>query len=73
MQRYISDLIALEYLKQTGGHINKGFNYKIQWWDNAQALRQDIKTDLTRQIDKVEQLDLERNSVKSALKTELVC
>jgi DNA primase len=73
MQRYISDLIALEYLKQTGGHINKGFNYKIQWWDNAQALRQDIKTDLTRQIDKVEQLDLERNSVKSALKTELAC
>jgi DNA primase len=73
MQRYISDLIALEYLKQTGGHINKGFNYKIQWWDNAQALRQDIKADLTRQIDEVEQRDLERNSVKSALKTELVC
>jgi DNA primase len=73
MQRYVSDLIALEYLKQTGGHINKGFNYKIQWWDNAQALRQDIKTDLTRQIDEVEQRDLERNSVKSALKTDLVC
>jgi DNA primase len=54
MQRYVSDLIALEYLKQTGGHINKGFNYKIQWWDNAQALRQDIKADLTRQIDEVE-------------------
>ena len=73
MQRYVSDLIALEYLKQTGGHINKGFNYKIQWWDNAQALRQDIKTDLTRQIDAVEQRDLDKSRVKSALKTELVC
>jgi DNA primase len=77
MQRYISDLIALEYLKQTGGHINKGFNYKIQWWDNAQALRQDIKTDLTRQIDEVERRDLERETAqskaKSTPKAELIC
>jgi DNA primase len=73
MQRYVSDLIALEYLKQTGGHINKGFNYKIQWWDNAQALRQDIKTDLTRQIDEVERIDLDKSKVKSTLKTEAIC
>jgi DNA primase len=73
MQRYVSDLIALEYLKQTGGHINKGFNYKIQWWDNAQALRQDIKTDLTRQIDEVEQRDLDKSRVKSTQKAEAIC
>jgi DNA primase len=73
MQRYVSDLIALEYLKQTGGHINKGFNYKIQWWDNAQALRQDIKTDLTRQIDEVERIDLDKSKEKSTLKAEAIC
>ena len=77
MQRYVSDLIALEYLKQTGGHINKGFNYKIQWWDNAQALRQDIKTDLTRQIDAVEQRDLGSNGHQTSYivhqKAEAIC
>ena len=50
MQRYMGDLLHLEYFKQTSGHPNRGFQYKIQWWDNISLIRSQIKADLSRQI-----------------------
>jgi hypothetical protein len=46
--------LALEYLKQTGRYANRGFTYKIHWWDDAAALRQGIQDDLNRQIAEIE-------------------
>jgi hypothetical protein len=49
--RYITDLVELEYLQQSGGYANRGFKYKISWWDNIHALRSRIKKYLQDQID----------------------
>lgn len=51
--RYANDLVTLEYIKQSGGHSNKGFTYKISYWDNYQALREKIKRDLDEQLKRV--------------------
>lgn len=49
--RYANDLTQLEYLQQCGGHSNRGYKYKIQYWDNYTALRDKIKQHLQQQID----------------------
>jgi hypothetical protein len=56
LQRYINDLIQLEYIRQSGGHINRGFNYKVLYWDNIQALRAKVKRHLQGQLDQLEML-----------------
>ena len=53
MFRYINDLIELEYIIQTGGYANRGFKYKISYWDDVQALRHRIRSHLQDQIDKL--------------------
>lgn len=55
LQRYLNDLLQLEYIRQAGGHINKGFNYKVMYWDNIAVLRSKVKRHLQGQLD---QLDL---------------
>ena len=53
LQRYIQDLIDLEYLEQTGGSPNRGYRYKISYWDNIERLRKRIQDDLNDQLDKL--------------------
>ena len=53
LHRYLTDLISLEYIRQSGGHINKGFNYKVMYWDNIQALRAKVKKYLQDQLDQL--------------------
>jgi len=48
--RYANDLTRLEYIRPSGGHVNKGFIYKIVYWDNYQGLRDRIKSHLSTQI-----------------------
>jgi predicted DNA-binding protein YlxM (UPF0122 family) len=48
--RYVNDLVSLEYLKQSGGYQNRGFTYKISYWDNYQALREKIRLRLDEQV-----------------------
>ena len=50
LHRYLYELIGLEYLQQTGGYANKGFKYKISYWDNIQKLRNEIQSYLYNQI-----------------------
>ena len=50
LHRYLYELIALEYLQQTGGYANKGFKYRVCYWDNIQKLRGDIQNYLFNQI-----------------------
>ncbi|MCD4670272.1 MAG: toprim domain-containing protein, partial [Actinomycetia bacterium] len=51
MHRYLADLLNLEYITQTGGHSNKGFKYKITYWDDIKALRDRIKAYLNDQLE----------------------
>jgi DNA primase catalytic core len=48
--RYINDLTELEYIRQSGGHANRGFKYRIAYWDNYQAIREKIKQHLEKQL-----------------------
>jgi len=54
LHRYMQDLIQLEYIRQAGGHINRGFNYKVMYWDNIQVLRSKVKRHLQGQLDQLE-------------------
>ena len=51
--RYLSILKSLEYI-QHGGLSNKGFKYKISYWDDYKALRERIKTDINNQLKALE-------------------
>lgn len=46
---YIQKLVELEYLKQSG-FANRGFKYKIAYWDNIAAVRARIKDNLNNQL-----------------------
>jgi len=54
LQRYLNDLLQLEYIRQAGGHINRGFNYKVLYWDNIAVLRSKVKRHLQGQLDQLE-------------------
>ncbi len=47
---YMSKLLSLEYIRQSGGHINRGFHYKITHWDDMAALRARLKEQLASQL-----------------------
>jgi DNA primase len=46
---YIQKLVNLEYIKQYG-FANRGFKYKIVYWDNIAGLRAKIKDNLNTQL-----------------------
>jgi energy-coupling factor transporter ATP-binding protein EcfA2 len=48
--RFMEDLELLEYIQKTGGYANKGFKYKIVFWDDMESIREKIKTDLNKQL-----------------------
>lgn len=54
--RYFNDLQQLEYVRQVGGHANRGFTYKVVYWDDYSALRERIKKGLYEQLDKLKQV-----------------
>lgn len=50
MHRFMNDLLELEYLQQTGGYANRGFKYKISYWDDIEKMRGRIKQHLNEQL-----------------------
>jgi DNA primase len=54
LHRYLQDLISLEYIRQAGGFANRGFNYKVLYWDNVTVLRSKVKRHLQGQLDQLE-------------------
>ncbi|MGJ5676860.1 MAG: toprim domain-containing protein, partial [Nostochopsis sp.] len=54
LHRYLHDLEQLEYIRQSGGYANRGFNYKVLYWDNIAALRAKVKRHLQGQLDQLE-------------------
>ena len=55
LQRYINSLLELEYIKYKGGFANKGIKYVIDYWDNYQKIRAEIKDFLLKQIEALRQ------------------
>jgi hypothetical protein len=53
LQRYLNELVELEYIGQSGGYQNRGYKYKILWWDDIVKVREGIKQYLKEQIDKL--------------------
>jgi DNA primase len=48
--RYANDLTHLEYIRPSGGHVNKGYTYQVTYWDNYQSLRERIRRSLDEQV-----------------------
>ncbi|MDQ3048776.1 MAG: hypothetical protein M3R27_14595, partial [Bacteroidota bacterium] len=55
--RFMEDLEQMEYVQKTGGYANRGFKYKIVFWDNMESVREKIKTDLYKQLEKLNKTD----------------
>jgi DNA primase catalytic core len=55
LQRFINSLLELEYIKYKGGFSNKGLKYVVDYWDNHQKLRAEVKGFLMKQIDDLKQ------------------
>jgi energy-coupling factor transporter ATP-binding protein EcfA2 len=51
--RYMEDLELLEYLQRVGGYINRGFKYKLVYWDDMEKVRAKIKKELYEQLDSI--------------------
>jgi DNA primase/energy-coupling factor transporter ATP-binding protein EcfA2 len=49
---YINQLLSLEYIRQDG-YANRGFRYKIVHWDNYTALKERIKNQLQKQVERI--------------------
>ncbi|TRX35072.1 CHC2 zinc finger domain-containing protein [Flavobacterium restrictum] len=56
LQRFINSLLELEYIKYKGGFSNKGLKYVVDYWDNHQKLRAEIKDFLMLQIEELKKI-----------------
>lgn len=53
--RYFNDLQQLEYVRQMGGYANRGFTYKVMYWDNYAAMREKVKSTLNEQLNQLKE------------------
>jgi len=54
--RYFEDIQHLEYIQRVGGYTNRGFKYKIVFWDDIEIVKAKIKQQLNQQLSQVTQL-----------------
>ncbi|MBI3518084.1 MAG: ATP-binding protein [Bacteroidetes bacterium] len=48
--RYFEELELLEYIQRTGGYANRGFKYKVVFWDEMEKIRERVMEDLKKQL-----------------------
>ncbi|CAM3723234.1 hypothetical protein POKO110462_17135 [Pontibacter korlensis] len=48
--RYLHQLIRLEYVQQFG-FANRGYKYRITYWDDMEVIRERVKSSLSRQLE----------------------
>jgi DNA primase len=51
--QYMNQLLELEYIFQSSGYANKGFRYRIDYWDDNEKLRKQIRESLNKQLSKL--------------------
>lgn len=49
--RYFEELEQLEYIQRTGGYANRGFKYRVVFWDDMEKIREKVKTELNNQLE----------------------
>jgi hypothetical protein len=49
--KYFQTLQELEYIQAVEGSVNKGFKYKVCYWDNMEKLKAKIKSELHNQLE----------------------
>ena len=54
LQRFLKDLVELEYISMTGRQQHRTYTYQINYWDDIEALRKRIKDDLYGQLAELE-------------------
>jgi DNA primase/energy-coupling factor transporter ATP-binding protein EcfA2 len=64
---YLNKLLELEYLQQYG-FANRGFKYKIVYWDNYVAIREKIKQYLQEQLEQLKNKSTEHQTGENAQK-----
>lgn len=52
MRRYVNTLLQMEYLQQRG-FANRGYRYKISYWDDNEQLRKRIKNGISEQLETI--------------------
>jgi len=53
LHRYLYQLQNLEYVQLVGGHANRGYRYRVIYWDNNTAFRKQLKDGLERQLQEI--------------------
>ncbi|WP_224994973.1 CHC2 zinc finger domain-containing protein [Cesiribacter sp. SM1] len=53
LQRFLYDLMQLEYIQLSGGYGNRGYRYRISYWDSLEALKAQIKQHIENQLEKL--------------------
>lgn len=48
--RFVQDLQQLEYIRQSGGHANRGYTFQVSYWDNYERTRESIRKKLEEQL-----------------------
>lgn len=52
--RNIKELENMEYLKRSGGYTNRGYKYQVVHWDDMEAMRKRIKSEINIQLNTTE-------------------
>jgi hypothetical protein len=60
--RYFEELELLEYIQRTGGYANRGFKYKVVFWDEMEKIRERVMEDLKKQLVSVGSQGMEHQS-----------
>ena len=50
LHNYIQSLLELDYIRQIGGYVNKGYKYQVIYWDDNHLLREGIQDNLKEQL-----------------------
>ena len=53
LHRFLYDLMQLEYVQLAGGHGNRGYRYRISYWDSLEAMKAQIKQHIESQLEKL--------------------
>ena len=53
LHRFLHELMQLEYIQLSGGYGNRGYRYKISYWDSLEVLKSQIKTHIDSQLAKL--------------------
>ncbi|PLX01114.1 MAG: hypothetical protein C0594_14425 [Marinilabiliales bacterium] len=55
--RFVNELEKLEYVKKVGGYANKGYLYKVVYWDDLEKKKKRIKSNLMKQLKRINKKD----------------